>query len=210
MRKLVPVILLFMLACGEEQIVSKVESPPEMLINSTLFKSLNIDHSQLDMASAIVREITGGSKSVMIPFKNRLQYVYSEGRVNEMDKLDFSEVISFQYITDFNYEQLAKSLESHTFSGELKVVSTRNFSLLLNVANNKVNGSKVLKSGKTETCSGTVGSNQWVQDVANCASQRIDNMNWWDQGWCYIALPECWAQTVISCIIDECEVIAGP
>lgn len=212
MKRLLSVIAILLLvgSCSDEQPVRKEESLVDSFMSSNSFSKLNVGLSDLDISKAIIRDIDIHAKSVLIPFKGKLKYVYGEGSLSQQDILEFKEAVSLEYVTNQTYEQLSKSIEKNSFSGELKVESSRNYALSMTFLNGKFEGTKMLKSSKIETCSGTVGSNQWVQDVADCASGRIDNMNWWDKTWCYAALPECWAQTVISCVIDECETIAGP
>lgn len=207
MKKLLSLcaILLFAISCSENQPVKKEESLMDSFLRSNAFKELGIGLAELELSNATIKDEDIETKSVIIPYKGSLKYISSKGHVSNGNH-EFKSAFTFEYITNLNYEQLSESLKNKSYTGIFEVKSNQNDQFQFSVVNGKLDKihSKVSINSRLMSCSGSVGSDAWVQGVASCAAGRIDDMNWWDYSWCIIRLPACWGQHVVSCMIDGC------
>lgn len=207
MKKLLNIfaILLMVVACNEEQPAKREESLIDTFLKGESFLQLKISLPELDLSKAIIRDMHPNTKSILIPFKGKLKYLISEG-VLRSNVFEFSEAFKFEYITELSYEQVSKSLEEGRYTGELKIESNNNDLYIISMFDGKGFGSSSRTSvAVTGGCRGTAGSDEWAQDVAHCAAKRIDKMNWFDWTLCVAELPICWAQNLVSCVIDGCD-----
>ncbi len=203
MKKLLYLITILAIAgsCNEDEIVKNQDSIAESFINSKAFLNLNVDLAELDMNRFEEKEIDANTKSILIPFKGELKYVISRVTILSENNFEFKDALTFEYLTHMNYEQLSKAIQNKTFKGEYKIESSK-YDITMSA---DISKQAYVNSKSAKACRGTVGSDAWVQDVANCASDRIDQMNWLDYSLCILTIPECWATTVASCIIDGCD-----
>jgi hypothetical protein len=209
MKKLLNLFVLIMLvtiSCSDEQNLKKEESLVDSFLKSEAFKDLRVNQIDLNIANAKIMEIDDVTKSVVIPYHKKLKYVISE-RISTKTTINFGEAFVFEYKTDLSYESVSESLRQNSLTAEISVVSSRDNSFQLFVVDGefKILIPKFKEKGRVQKCRGTVGSDTWSRDVAGCAAGRIDDMNWFDWTICVIDIPLCWAQNLVSCVIDDCE-----
>jgi hypothetical protein len=165
---------------------------------------LGINSSDLIINEATIKTKSNGIRAISIPCNGKLKFVFGNAFVKEDSRVEFFSAYSFKYVTNLNYEALTEALNNKNYTGKLEIKMNKDFDILVSVNQGKFAEASGRSNQTAFTCRGGVGSDQWVQDVADCASWRIDHMNWWDYTWCVVQIVECWAQTVGSCIVDGC------
>ena len=198
-------VLLLAISCNEDQPLKK-ESLVDSFLKSSAFTDLKISLTELEVSNAQITEVDLDTKSILIPLKGNLKYVISRVHLLSGQPSKFKSAFTFEYVTNLNYEQLSESLKNKDYTGKFEVRSNQDDSFLFTITNGKFESidSKINKSSRLNNCSGSVGSNAWIQDVASCAAGRMDDLNTLFWLGCMADVVRCWGSNVVSCIIDGC------
>lgn len=186
----------------ERELLPKKESVSELttrILVSDQFNELNIDTNELDEAKAHFSDAEG--LGIVIPFKGNEGKKFVMTLVNE--KQQIRKVFVFEAVADILPEEFFESFESKKFEGSFKFAD-RSGSVQLTIRNSEIVSSSIEKNMLAKGAKPECGDLTSDYGALACAGARIKRMNKFDKTICYLTFPECFAQTVVSCIIDDC------
>jgi hypothetical protein len=190
------------ISCDQDQEIEasqndRVSTLVEVALTSSKFQNLNISVSELDIKKA--KYINADENSIAIPF---VGYADKKAIITIFNKENsILAIAAYEAITNVPADQIYEELKNGSFNGT--------FEFKMEIGEMKIEMLKSKIISKAMTINNPVAKcNGWSEPGGplDCAGARLENMNWWDAGWCYATFGYCMAQLAISCWIDDCVV----